>query len=159
MLCEKIRGNLRDSDLGGKAVDYVDFYWDEAFKKIHKKKSREGIPVGIRLDDSILTRGIRTGDILFMDDNQVLAAWIRPCQVIEIRVREDHPHMMAKVCYEIGNRHAALLWGERKETLITPYTRPMLEMLEKLHGVETQVKEIQLDFDARICASVNSHTH
>lgn len=159
MLCDKILGNVKNMQTEKQSVDYVDFYWDEAFKKIHKKVSQKGTEVGIRLDDSILTRGIRTGDILFEEETQILAARILPCQVIEIRIDSDHPKMTAKVCYEIGNRHAALFWGEDGESFLTPYTQPMLEMLEKLHGVKAQVKEAQLDFDARISASVNAHTH
>lgn len=159
MLCEKILGTLKECSSEGKVIDYVDFYWDEAFKKIHKKVSRSGLEVGIRLEDGILAKGIRTGDIFYMDDEKILAASILPCEVIEIHVREDHPGMVAKVCYEIGNRHATLLWGEGKNTFITPYTQPILELLQKLHGVEAEKKEMVLDFDKRISASVNSHTH
>ena len=159
MLCENIRGTIKDVQAEKRSVDYVDFYWDEAFKKIHKKVSQKGTEVGIRLDDSILTRGIRNGDILWEGEDQVLVARILPCEVIEIRIDKNHSKMTAKVCYEIGNRHAALFWGEDGESFLTPYTQPMLELLKKLHGVETWVKELQLDFDARISASVNSHTH
>lgn len=159
MLCEKILGTLKECSSEGKVIDYVDFYWDEAFKKIHKKVSRSGLEVGIRLEDGILAKGIRTGDIFYMDDEKILAASILPCEVIEIHVREDHPGMVAKVCYEIGNRHATLLWGEGENTFITPYTQPILELLQKFHGVEAEKKEMVLDFDKRISASVNSHTH
>ncbi len=37
MLCEKILGKLKDFDLTGKTVEYVDVEWHEAFKKIHRK--------------------------------------------------------------------------------------------------------------------------
>ena len=37
MLCEKILGKLKDFDLTGKTVEYVDIEWHEAFKKIHRK--------------------------------------------------------------------------------------------------------------------------
>ena len=56
MLCENIWGNLKDIDTTGKKIDYVEFEWDEAFKRIHKKVSRAGKEVGIRLDDSVLTK-------------------------------------------------------------------------------------------------------
>ena len=44
-------------------------------------------------------------------------------------------------------------------TFITPYNEPMCVMLNKLHGVTTEVRDIPLDFDRRISASVHSHTH
>ena len=79
--------------------------------------------------------------------------------VIRVKVDENHPHMAAKVCYEIGNRHAPLFYGEEENTFITPYNEPMYLMLEKLHGV-TATKEIQrLDIDRRISAAVHNHHH
>ena len=57
MICEKILGKLTDGEFSGKKVDYVDIHWDEAFKKLHRKTSQGGTELGIRLDDSVLTRG------------------------------------------------------------------------------------------------------
>ena len=54
MLCEKILGKLKDFDLTGKTVEYVDIEWHEAFKRIHRKPTDSGREVGIRLDDSVL---------------------------------------------------------------------------------------------------------
>ena len=59
MICEKILGNAKDEKFFGKKVDYVDIQWDEAFKKLHRKTSSSGIEIGIRMDDSILTRGLK----------------------------------------------------------------------------------------------------
>lgn len=159
MLCEKILGNLEQTDISGKTVDYVEFQWDEAFKKIHKKTSEQGKKVGIRLEDSVLTRGLRCGDILFSEGDYILAARILPCKVLEIQVEEGHEDRIPKVCYEIGNRHASLLWGEGKNIFLTPYTQPLFDLFQKLHGVKAEVKEQVLDFDRRISASINSHTH
>ena len=58
MICEKILGKLTDGVFSGKKVDYVDIHWDEAFKKLHRKTSQGGTELGIRLDDSVLTRGL-----------------------------------------------------------------------------------------------------
>ncbi|MDO5422359.1 MAG: urease accessory protein UreE [Eubacteriales bacterium] len=159
MLCEKILGNCADDGFSGKTVDYVDIPWDEAFKKIHRKVSAAGREVGIRLDDSILTRGLSQGDVLGVEGDTVIAVNIPPCKAILIWVDPFHPQMAAKVCYEIGNRHASLFWGEKENSFITPYNEPMLLMLSKLPGVEAQVREVKLDFDRRISASINAHTH
>ena len=159
MLCEKILGKVQDTAFSGKTVDYVDIQWDEAFKKLHRKTSAGGVEIGIRLDDSILSRGLNQDDVLGVDGNTVFAVNIPPCKAIVIRVDAFHPKMTAKVCYEIGNRHATLFWGEEEGTFVTPYNAPMLLMLAKLHGVEAQVEEVKFDFDRRISASVNSHTH
>ena len=114
MLCENIWGNLKDIDTTGKKIDYVEFEWDEAFKRIHKKVSRAGKEVGIRLDDSVLTKGIRTGDILWQEGDEVLAAEILPCKVIEVKLTKGHEKMAAKVCYEVGTPYFC---GERRNRL------------------------------------------
>lgn len=159
MICEKILGKSTDDAFKNKKIDYVDIYWDEAFKKLHRKVSYSGVEIGIRLDDTILTRGLNQGDVLGVDDDTVYVVNIPACECIIIKVDEDHSHMVAKVCYEIGNRHAPLFWGSEPYTFITPYNEPMKVMLDKIHGVSTEVKEIKLDFDKRISASVHSHTH
>ena len=159
MLCEKILGRADQTDLSGRQLDYVNIEWYEAFKKIHKKVTDKGEEVGIRLDDTVLSRGLYEGDILYLDKERALVVHTPKCMVIRVKVDENHPHMAAKVCYEIGNRHAPLFYGEEENTFITPYNEPMYLMLEKLHGV-TATKEIQrLDFDRRISAAVHNHHH
>ena len=55
--------------------------------------------------------------------------------------------MVAKVCYEIGNRHAPLFWGDQeREPLSLLYNEPMKVMLDKLHGVSTEVKDSETGF-------------
>lgn len=159
MICEKILGKISDREFTGKKVDYVDIFWDEAFKKLHRKTSEGGVEIGIRLDDSVLTRGLNQGDVLAAEGDTVFAVRIPPCEGIVIHIDPHHPEMTAKVCYEIGNRHAPLFWGEEKGSFITPYNEPMRVMLEKLHGVSVEVREVSLDFSRRISASVHSHTH
>lgn len=159
MICEKILGTLDPQNPSGKTIEYVDMDWDEAFKKIHKKITDAGTEVGIRMDDSILTRGLQEGDILCEDDARIIAVRILPCEVIRVTVAPDHRFMTAKVCYEIGNRHAPLFYGEEEDTFITPYNEPMLQMLSRLHGV-TAVRSVEkLDFGKRISSGAPGHHH
>ena len=65
MVCEQILGKLSEFDTSGKTIEYVDIEWHEAFKKIHKKTTDHGTELGIRMDDSILTRGLYQGDVLY----------------------------------------------------------------------------------------------
>ena len=118
MLCEQVLGKLEDLDVSGKTVEYVDIEWHEAFKKIHKKITDQGREVGIRMDDSILSRGLFQGDVIYQDETVIVAVNTPPCEIIEIALAPGHEKMAAKVCYEIGNRHAPLFWGE-KDTFIT----------------------------------------
>ena len=159
MICEKILGMLDELDVAGKTVEYVEIEWHEAFKKIHKKTTDTGREVGIRMDDSVLTEGLYEGKVIYMDDGLVIAVHTPPCEVIRVTVKPDHRFMAAKVCYEIGNRHAPLFYGEDEYTFITPYNEPMLQMLSGLHGVEAEKEMRKLAFDRRVSASVHNHHH
>ena len=159
MLCEKILGNLNTQNYPQKKIEYVDIEWHDAFHKIHKKTTKEGTEVGIRLDNHVLTHGLKEGDVLYTDENRLIAVHILPCKAIKVMIDCDHPKMIAKVCYEIGNRHATLFWGENDHTFITPYNEPMLAMLNKLQGVKTEIDTLSLDFSQAISSSINAHTH
>ena len=129
MVCEKVIGKLKDVDIAGKTVEYVNIEWHEAFKKLHKKTSKNGVDVGIKLDNYILTEGLHQGDILNVDGDNVIAVNIPPDDALVITVHDEH--LIPKVCYEIGNRHATLFSGNNHNEFITIYSEPMKEMLEK----------------------------
>ena len=156
MLVEKVIGNINDEQFKNKNVDYVDIEWHEAFKKLHKKTSQSGIEVGIKLDNDILTRGLRQGDILAMNEDNIIAVNIPKDKALVVKV--DDTHLVPKVCYEIGNRHATLFEGNNHNEFITIYSEPMKEMLEKI-GANVSVEEVQFDFDKSISSSINSHHH
>ena len=142
MLCEQVLGKLHDFDTTGKTIEYVDIEWHEAFKKIHKKTTDKGTE----------------DDVIFADDEKLVVVNTPPCEVIRVSLTPGHEKMSAKVCYEIGNRHAPLFWGEN-DTFITIYNEPMLVMLQKIHGVQAEKEVLKLDFDKRISASIHNHHH
>ena len=156
MVCEKVIGKLKDVDIAGKTVEYVDIEWHEAFKKLHRKTSQSGIEVGIKLDNDILTRGLRQGDVLAINEDNVIAVNIPKDKALVVKV--DDTHLVPKVCYEIGNRHATLFEGSSHNEFITIYSEPMKEMLEKI-GANATVEEIQFDFNKSISSSINAHHH
>ena len=159
MICDKILGNVHDYKGSKKEIEYVDIEWHEVFKKIHKKVSDHGREVGIRMDDSILKRGLLQDDVLYEDEKSILAVNILPCEVIEISFTKGHENKIPKVCYEIGNRHAPLFFGDAKETFVTIYNEPMMQMLLGIHGVKAEKTVKKLDFEKKISASVHNHHH
>ena len=156
MLVEKVIGNINDEQFKNSNIDYVDIEWHEAFKKLHRKTSQSGIEVGIKLDNDILTRGLRQGDVLAINEDNVIAVNIPKDK--ELVVKVDDTHLVPKVCYEIGNRHATLFEGSSHNEFITIYSEPMKEMLEKI-GANATVEEIQFDFNKSISSSINAHHH
>ena len=79
MLCEQVLGKLHDFDTTGKTIEYVDIEWHEAFKKIHKKITDKGTEVGIRMDDSILARGLYQDDVIYADDEKLVVVNTLDC--------------------------------------------------------------------------------
>ena len=156
MLVEKVIGNINDEQFKNSNIDYVDIEWHEAFKKLHRKTSQSGIEVGIKLDNDILTRGLRQGDVLAINEDNVIAVNIPKDKALVVKV--DDSHLVPKVCYEIGNRHATLFEGSSHNEFITIYSEPMKEMLEKI-GANATVEEIQFDFNKSISSSINAHHH
>lgn len=156
MLVEKVIGNINDEQFKNSNIDYVDIEWHEAFKKLHRKTSQSGIDIGIKLDNDILTRGLRQGDILAINEDNVIAVNIPKDKALVVKV--DNTHLVPKVCYEIGNRHATLFEGSSHNEFITIYSEPMKEMLEKI-GASVTVEEVQFDFNKSISSSINSHHH
>ena len=149
-------GNINDEQFKNSNIDYVDIEWHEAFKKLHRKTSQSGIEVGIKLDNDILTRGLRQGDVLAINEDNVIAVNIPKDKALVVKV--DDTHLVPKVCYEIGNRHATLFEGSSHNEFITIYSEPMKEMLEKI-GANVTVEEIQFDFNKSISSSINAHHH
>ena len=158
MLCEQVLGKFEEMDVEGRRVEYVDIEWHEAFKKIHRKVTDQGTDCGIRMDDSVLTKGLFQGDVIYMDEEVVVVVNTPPCEVIEVSLTPGHEKYAAKVCYEIGNRHATLFWREDGK-FITIYDEPMMVMLQKIHGVVAEKKLAKLDFDQRISAAIHNHHH
>ncbi len=156
MLVEKVIGNINDEQFKNSNIDYVDIEWHEAFKKLHRKTSQNGIEVGIKLDNDILTRGLRQGDVLAINGDNVISVNIPKDKALVVKV--DDTHLVPKVCYEIGNRHATLFEGNSHNEFITIYSEPMKEMLEKI-GVNVTVEESQFDFNKSISSSINAHHH
>ena len=156
---EEILGNVKDKEFSGCFRDEVEIEWHEAYKRINQKTTKGDREIGIRLGTEILTRGLRDGDVLYREGDTVITVCVPPCEVIVIDVREDHARMACKVCYEIGNKHAALMWGDTKLQFITPYNEPTLVLLSKLHGVTVWSDVRKLDFDRSISSKVSSHTH
>ena len=94
--------------------------------------------------------------MLGIDGDTVIAINIPPCEALVMTVDDDS--MIAKVCYEIGNKHATLFRGESNYQFITPLDLPIKALMEKL-GVKVERKIVKFDFKKSISSSINAHTH
>lgn len=159
MLCEKILGTLEDEPFCGLRVDYVDIEWHEAFSRLHRKTSSEGEDVGIRMGNDILTTGFHQDDVIYADGQKVIAVNIPPCEAIRAVVRQDHPHQIAKLCYEVGNTHTTMFRGEDAFTFYAPYHEPLMDKINHIHGVTAERVRMKFDFSKALSSTVNNHHH
>lgn len=125
MVIEKILGQLHETD---KDVDTVSIEWFERDKKILKKTSKKGIEIGIRLDIPLNDR-----DILYEDENSIIAVEMAECELININVSDIVE--MGRLCFEIGNRHISL--SIKPDCVKIPYDAPTYEYLTKM-GFDTK---------------------
>lgn len=160
MVCEERLGSVKDEAYQGRLVDYVEFDWHEAHKKLHRKVSRDGKEIGIRLGDWVLSRGLREGDVLGeTEEGKLLVVHLLPADTLVIQIDPGHLSMLARTAYEVGNTHGALFYGDGEYELLTPYTEPMFKLLSGLHGVTLKREERVLDFGRAISSADHGHHH
>jgi urease accessory protein len=157
MICEKILGKI--SDFPQKKTDYLTIEWHEVYKRLHKKTSRAGRELAVRLDDEILTRGLQQDDVLGVEGDTLVAVDIPACDMLVIHVDENHPRMAEKLCWEIGNKHAPLFWGDNPGEFLTPYDMPLESLVKKLHGVTVMRENRKPDFSRVISGAGHNYSH
>ncbi len=159
MTYTEIIGNLKDIDPENRTVDSVSIDWFEAFNKIHRKVSQQGEDIKIRLGEDVLVKGIRDGDILSINDSQILIVKILPAKAILARVAENHLKSIAKLCYEVGNTHTSMFYGDTPYEYLIPYSKALADKLTGIHGVTLEKVETVFDFDRALSNSINDHHH
>lgn len=152
----RIKGNIKDEEFRDLAIDYVDLHWYEAGKRIHRLTTRSGMDIGIRLESESVARGLLQGDVLTVRDGTAIVVNILEEECIAVKANDVRT--VAKVCYEVGNRHTALFYSEDYSELILPYDKPIMEMLGKL-GVQASVKAMKIHGDRAISANIGGHEH
>ena len=148
MIIEKVKGRLKDTDVHGRSIVYVDIEWFEKDKKLLRKTASDGTEVGIRLQVSMAD-----GDILYEDAEKLMVVRILPTELIHIDVFSMRE--MGRLCFEIGNRHLSV--SIRDSFAEIPYDAPTFEYLQKL-GFKAE--KIQGIFDHfTVCHAHGDHNH
>jgi urease accessory protein len=154
--CEKILGTLKD--FPGKKLDPVTVEWHETRKKLHRKESAGGVDIAVFLDDAALPRGLRQDDVLALEDETVFAVDIPAFEVLVIRAA--NPKSAQRACWETGNKHAPLFWGDAEGEFITPYDGPLAALLGRLEGLEVETQSRKVDFSRALSGGAASgHGH
>lgn len=158
MIIENVIGNMKNRDTDSFKKDYVEIHWYESRKRINRLMSKNGAEIGIKLDDHTADHGLQEGDILLLneDTKELIYVSILPekCIVVE----GVNTKMMAKLAYEIGNRHAPLFYGAHDFQLVVPFDEPMQELLKK-YSSSIEVAEMKLLESNAISSVSNKGDH
>ncbi len=151
MIAQKVIGNLQHTQHTDKKVDTVRIDWFERDKKRMRKTSANGVEIGIAVD-----RPLNDGDILYEDENTVIAVEMAECELIKISVSDITE--MGRLCFEIGNRHISLAIAP--DCVKIPYDAPTFEYLKKLGFKAEKVKERFTNYtECRGHAHTDAHGH
>ena len=161
-------GNLNDPsyelllrrELGGVfETDGLLLDWDQADARTFVGVTELGRTVDVRLgvvDDDRLA----DGDVLAIDRSGTVPVAVvvrlRSAEVYLVEVDRMDPIALAHACWEIGNMHAPLFWGDSDEYTVRMYTplQPVLgRMLRAIEGARVSIVSCELDAGRRFASS------
>jgi len=155
MLINKIIGNIyidakKWSDY---ARDYLELEWHELPKRILRKTTIANHEIGIKFDNN--THTMSDGDILAIINTTLIVIRVKPNECLALIAQNNFE--LAKMCYEIGNRHVPLFIDEENnQRLLLPMDKPLQLLLEKMgfKPVHTTAK-----LTKPLSTFSNSHSH
>ncbi|PZX07346.1 urease accessory protein [Psychrobacillus insolitus] len=128
MIIEKIVGHIDelDSDLvAGTHKEKVYLESSDLVKRIQRVKTDHGREIGIRLSES---RELSAGDVLYMDEKNIILIEVFPDDVIVIEPRNMNE--MGTIAHQLGNRHLPAQFEDDK--MLVQYDYLVEELLEDL---------------------------
>jgi urease accessory protein len=126
MIIQQKNGNLQNINLLNRKPEWLELEWFEANKRILRKKTIAGTEIVFRSLDK--DPEFADGDILYADDETVVAVKIQACEAVVLKPATMFE--MAAACYEIGNKHAPLFYEE--DELLMPFEFPLFRSLQTL---------------------------
>ena len=138
MLITEKSGNINTTSVNGLEIDVVVVEWHETNKRILHKQTISGVPVTLKFLKE--NPDLKDGDILYRNENKIIAVEINSCDCIVITPR-NIPEASA-ICYEIGNRHLPLFY--ENDELLIPYETPIHNLLQ-VSGYDIKVEKRKLN--------------
>ncbi|MEO6522776.1 MAG: urease accessory protein UreE [Mucilaginibacter sp.] len=150
MLIKEKIGNLNSIAIGDQTIDWLDLQWYEANKRIMHKRSQSGSEVVMKFMNE--SQNLTQGDILYHDDETIIAVNILACEVLIIKPKNMFE--MASICYEIGNKHLPLFYQD--EEVLVAFDAPLFRLISS-SGYEAEKGERKLINPLRTSVSAHSH--
>lgn len=128
MLVTQVLGNVQDiaQDV---PTDVVAIEWFDTRKRIARYVSSCGRDVAIHFEKPLLV-GLNHGDILAQDGDVMIVISIIPTRILTMQVHTNVE--IARLCYEIGNYHLPLFFGDTAFVFRTPFEKTLQRVLDKL---------------------------
>lgn len=128
MIIEEIVGNIKDLDtkeIESRHIEKVILESDHLVKRIQRVVTDHGNEIGIRLKNP---KDLVAGDILFMDDKNMVVIDVQADDLIVIKPKDIHE--MGVIAHQLGNRHLPAQF-EGNEMLVQ-YDYLVEELLQKM---------------------------
>ncbi|WP_083721247.1 urease accessory protein UreE [[Flexibacter] sp. ATCC 35208] len=150
ILINSIQGNIKAVDMAARVVDPLQLEWFETGKKIMRRHTRNGVEIGWKVVKGLPV--LQDGDILWMDENVVIAVSILPAAAIVLTPVTMLD--MATICYEIGNKHLPLFIVN--DEVLAPYEDPLFRWLEAKGYAPKQEQRVLTNM---LRSNVQPHEH
>ncbi|WP_153721186.1 urease accessory protein UreE [Sporosarcina cascadiensis] len=144
MLVEKIIGNISGKEEETrKTIEWIELDWEHLSKRILRAETTGNTDIALRIDQE---EPLQYGDILFEDENRIIAIRTKMEPVIVIKPKDMTE--MGKAAFELGNRHTPSLI--EKNEIIVRADHTLIPLLEEV-GVafETTEKRFKQPFKYR----------
>jgi len=138
MVIQKKLGNIFSTFVGDRYTDKLQVEWFETNRRILHKKTNSDIAVTIKFLQE--NPNLKDGDILWMDEKNVIVIEIKTCRCIVIT--PDCMLSAFSICYEIGNKHLPLFYHENE--LLIAFEEPFYNLL-LASGYPVKVEERKLE--------------
>ena len=136
MLIQQKRGNINTTPTA-KTIDWLVLEWHEINKRIQRKKTKSGKEIALKFLNE--NPNLTEGDILFEDEDKIIAIEILPCDCLVVMPKNMFE--MASVCYEIGNKHLPLFFED--DAVLVPFEMPLFRLLSA-QGYEVKQEQRKL---------------
>lgn len=138
MIIEQIVGNVVETPVSGRHIEKVYLTSDDLMKRIQLVKTDHGKELGIRLKEP---RDLLDGDILFMDDRNLIVVSVKTDDLLVIRPASIQ--QMGEIAHQLGNRHLPAQF--EGDDMLVQYDYLVEELLNQLEvpfsRVERKVKK------------------
>ncbi len=152
MIIEKIVGNIHDmasSEMEERHIEKVRLESTDLVKRVQRVKTDHNREIGIRLK---VAQDMLDGDILFMDDKNMIVIEVKPDDILAIQPKDIHE--MGVIAHELGNRHMPAKFEGNEMLVQYDY---LVEDLLKKKGISFKREDRKVKEAFRHISGAHSH--